>query len=121
MDTHTSIIYSVTKHNDNTIKHIEYNSTIKDGDKMMNTHYKNTVNNEELQESFTKLYRDRDIIYEQLGNSRNRADWFVKEYQNNNFQKQYMEDYNKHTFNDCIMDTMPSLVKLNDNFLLDNK
>jgi len=121
MDTYTSVTYSIEKHNDDIIKKIEYNSTINDKDKMINTYYNNSIKNNNQNETFNKIYKDNNNIYEQIGNSTNKEDWLIKEYYNRNKEKEYIDIYDNHKFDKYIMDHMPSLTKLNDNLLIDNK
>jgi len=123
METYTSITYSVHKKNDKSITKIEYNSTMKDNDKLINTYYNNSISDDAQNESFTKTLKDKQDIYEQIGVSTNKADWNVKEYHNNNCNKQYIDAYGIHNFDKCITDCIPSLTTLNENekFLIENK
>lgn len=109
VDTYTSITYSVEKHNNDTVQKVAYSSTIKDADKMIDTHYNNTVKNNEQNESFSKLFKNRDNIYEQIGNSKNKKDWTVQEYHNSSFQKKYVDKYTNHKFDECIPPQFRSL------------
>ncbi len=117
MDTYTSVTYSIKKHNDNVVKTIEYNSSIKDKDKMINTYYNNNISNDSQFENFNKIFSDKNNTYEQIGNSQNKTDWSIQEYHNHTKQREYIDKYNNHKFNEYIMDTMPSLT----NLLIDNK
>ncbi len=120
-NTYTSITYSINKINDNVIKKVEFSSTIKNQDKMINTYYNNSITNSNQTESFNKLYKDNNNIYEQIGNTKNKKDWFIQEYYNNNKEKEYIDTYDKHNFDQYILDYMPSLINLNNNVLIDNK
>jgi len=123
METYTSITYSVHKKNDQSITKIEYNSTMKDNDKMVNTYYNNSISDDVQNESFTKTLKDKQNKYEQIGVSTNKADWNVKEYHNNNCNKQYIDAYSMHNFDKCITDCMPSLTSMNgenEKFLIEN-
>jgi hypothetical protein len=115
METYTSITYSVHKKNDQSITKVEYNSTIKDKDKLVNTYYNNNISEDSQNESFTKTLKDKQNTYEQVGISINKADWNIKEYHNNNCNKQYIDGYNMHNFDKCITDFIPSLTSLNEN------
>jgi hypothetical protein len=121
MDTCTSITYSIKKNNGEIVKKVEYNATAKDNEKIINTYYNNSVTNNQQTESFNKIFKDKNNTYEQIGSSKNKQDWSVQEYHNNNKQKEYVDMYKKHNFDQYIMECMPSLANLNDNFLIDNK
>ena len=124
MDTYTSITYSIKKENDEVVKKIEYTSTIKDSDKtLINTYYNNSISNKKQSESFCKLLKEDQNVYQQIGSSINKNDWKIQEYKDSDKQREYIDDYNKHNFDQCIMDCMPSLTNLdvNEKFLIDNK
>ena len=121
MDTYTSVTYSIQKHNHDTVKKIEYNSTINDNEKQVSTYYSNTMNNDKTNESFTKLFRDKSNIFEQIGNSQCKSDWKVQEYHNNNLQKQYSDPYESHNFDKCLTEFIPSLEQPENKYLIDNK
>ena len=84
-------------------------------DKMVNTYYNNSISEDAQNESFTKTLKDKKNTYEQIGVSVNKADWNVKEYHNNNCNKQYIDAYGVHNFDKCITDCIPSLTSLNEN------
>jgi len=121
MDTYTSVTYSIQKHNDDTVKKIEYNSTITDNEKQISTYYNQTINNDKTQESFTKLFRNKSEIYEQIGCSQSQSDWNVQEYHNNNLQKQYVDPYPTHNFDKCLTDFLPAISQAENKYLIDNK
>lgn len=120
-DTYSSITYSIQKHNNNINKKIEYKSYIKDNDKQISTYYNNNYDNNNQSENFNKLYIDTMNKYEQIGNSKNKKDWKIQEYHNNNIQKEYIDSYDKHSFNEYLLDSIQSLPELNQNILIDNK
>lgn len=100
MNTFTSVTYSFQTHNDtDTIKKIEYISTVQDDEKMMHTSYNNILRNNEQQETFNKLFKEKTNVYEQIGNSRNKSNWKIKEFNNQTLSKEYNEIYDKHKFN----------------------
>ena len=119
IDTNTSFIYSIHKNNNNTIRKIEYNNTVRDADKMIDTHYNNTIKNTEQFESFTKLLKDKSDVYEQVGSSKNKTDWTVKEFHNSALQKKYTDKYTKHKFDEHIMDYMQHMQIPSNNFMIE--
>ena len=121
MDTYTSVTYSIQTHNNDTTKKIEYSSTITDDDnKQVSTYYKNIIKNDHQNESFTKVLRDSSKIYQQLGNSINKADWYIQEYENNNMQKEYNDPYDSHNFDKFVLDYLPTGDKLEDKYMIAN-
>lgn len=121
MDTYTSVTYSIQTHNNDTTKKIEYSSTITDdNNKQVSTYYKNIIKNDHQNESFTKVLRDRSKIYQQLGNSINKADWYIQEYENNNMQKEYNDPYDSHNFDKFVLDYLPTGDKLEDKYMIAN-
>lgn len=98
MDTFTSFTYSFQKQNDIHTKKIEYISTMQDNDKVMSTSYNNIYKNNQQYESFNKLLKDSHDVYEQIGNSRNKSNWDIKEFHNQTLKKEYCEKYDKHSF-----------------------
>jgi hypothetical protein len=119
IDTNTSFIYSIHKNNNNTIRKIEYNNTVRDADKMIDTHYNNIIKNTEQYESFTKLLKDKSDVWEQVGSSKNKTDWTVQEFHNSTFQKKYTDKYTKHKFDEHIMDYMQQMQMPNNNFMIE--
>ena len=121
MDTYTSVTYKIQKHNDDVVKKIEYNSCITDTDKQISTYYTSIIEKDKQNESFTKLLRDKSHIYQQLGNSINKADWMIQEYENNNLQKEYNDMYEKHNFDSCLLEYMPSINQATEKYLIANQ
>ena len=121
METYTSITYSVHKKNAQSITKIEYNSSLKDDNKLVNTCYSNYISDNIHNESFTKTLKDNNDTYEQIGISSDKKEWNVKEYHNNSCQKEYTESYNAHNFDECITECIPSLANLNETFLIENQ
>jgi hypothetical protein len=122
MDKYTSITYSLHEKDNETIKKIEYNFTLKDDDnKMINTYYNNSISNDTQNESFTKTLKDSHNIFEQIGISENKEDWKIKEFHNSDYQKEYVDDYNKHSFMKTIIDSIPSLANMNGKNMIENQ
>jgi hypothetical protein len=121
METYTSITYSLHEKNNEIVKKIEYNSTLKDDNKMINTYYNNSISNDVQNESFTKMLKDNKDIFEQIGVSQNKEDWKIKEFHNNDYQKEYTDDYNKHSFMKTITDSIPSLTNMNNKNMIENQ
>lgn len=116
MNTFTSITYTQSSQPNDSIEKLEYMSSIKGNDgKLMSTSYVNTIQNNQQQESFNKLLKNNNDLYEQIGNSRNRTDWDIKEFHNNILNKEYKDPYGKHNFDQALMDSLPSSSKTIDN------
>jgi len=123
MNESTSISYSYTNINNEISKKIEYKSTIadKDNKKILSTMYNNNIVNnngvENITESFNKFIKDdtdNGKIYEQIGNSKNRNNWDIKEFDNHVLNNEYRENYNKISFKP-ILDKVPDLLELPSN------
>jgi hypothetical protein len=116
MDTYTSITYSKNSSSKDccgTIEKLEYNSSIQDNDKLMRTSYVNTMNSltNDQYESFNKLLKNRNDLYEQVGSSHNRSDWNVKEFHNAKLNKEYNDAYSKHNFDQALLECLPGTVQ----------
>jgi hypothetical protein len=119
MNTFTSITYSFNKKDDVDIfKQIEYKSTTLDTNKSMSTYYNNIVTDKEQKESFNKLLKSNNDTYEQIGNSKNKTDWDIKEYHNNILNKEYRDSYNTHNFTKQLLDNFPYLANDSSKLLL---
>lgn len=112
MDTFTSITYSKKGNASGSIEKLEYNSSIQDNDKLMRTCYVNTFNsiNNDQCESFNKLLKNHSELYEQVGSSRNRSDWNVKEFYNTKLNKEYSDAYAKHNFDQAVLESLPCAI-----------
>ena len=88
---------------------------------MVNTYYNNSTSNDVQKESFTKIFKGKKEICQQIGVSTNKTDWQIQEYVNNNCQKDYVDSYDAHNFDKYISDCVPSLTNMNDKFLLKNE
>ena len=95
------------KKGDYETKKIEYKSTVRDDDKILSTSYNNVMSDKEQIESFNKLLQSQKNTYEQVGSSKNKNDWNVKEYHNSSLNKEYMDPYAKHTFQQYICANAP--------------
>jgi hypothetical protein len=119
MNTFTSITYSHSKQNGaDEVRKIEYKSTVEEDGKLMSTSYVNTMTDKNLSETFNKLLKSDYEIYEQVGNSCDKRDWKIKEFHNNNLNKEYHDAYSKHNFDNCLNIDMPA--SANKNLLLNN-
>lgn len=123
MNESTSISYSYTNINNEISKKIEYKSTIadKDNKKILSTMYNNNIVNnngvENITESFNKFIKDDTDdgkIYEQIGNSKNRNNWDIKEFDNHVLNNEYAENYDMISFT-RILDKVPDLLELPSN------
>ena len=73
----------------NTVKKISYNHSVFQGDKIWSTNYKNKMDHKCINETFNKLYKDGNNIYEKIGNSQTKNSWIVKEFLNTVLEKEY--------------------------------
>lgn len=97
----TSVTFSQgTDDNDITFKKIDYQETVTIQDNTFSTLYslKQDNKSEDSVESFNKILKNNNYIFEQIGNSKNKNDWEIKEFENNNLHKQYNDQYNEHKF-----------------------
>ena len=72
----TKFSQSITFSKDNfnsidTIKKINYNHSVLVGDKLWYT-YKNKIDDKSINETFNKLHKDGNNVYEKFGNSQNK-------------------------------------------------
>lgn len=93
----------------NTIKKITYNHSVFHGDKIWSTNYKNKIDDKSINETFNKLYKDGNNIYEKIGNSQNKNSWIVKEFLNTNFKKEYNTPYDNNNFTNVIIDAISNI------------
>ena len=94
----------------NTIKKITYNHSVFHGDKIWSTNYKNKIDNESINETFNKLYKDgNNNIYEKIGNSQNKNSWIVKEFLNTVLKKEYDSPYDNNNFTNIIVDAISNI------------
>lgn len=100
MSTKTSFTYSYNNIDDVSIsKVIEYKTSYTDNDNnTLATSYKNTIENDNMCESFNKLFINNKETNEQIGVSVNKDDWNLKEFHNDDLLKEYKEDYDKHPY-----------------------
>ena len=100
MDTKKKFSYSIKKSGKDVIKELQYSDYSKNLDNEENLLlYKNVIKNNEIIESFNKLQKNEDQIKELIGNSKNKGQWKIKEYENSLLQKQYKHKYNRVRLN----------------------
>jgi len=98
----TSVTFSQeTEDNDITFKKIDYQETVTMNDNTFSTLYslKQDSKGEQSVESFNKILKNDNYLFEQIGNSKNKNNWDIKEFENNNLHKQYNDQYEEHKFN----------------------
>lgn len=93
----------------NTVKKISYNHSVFHGDKIWSTNYKNKIDNKSINETFNKLYKDGNYIYEKIGNSQNKNSWIVKEFLNTVLEKEYDTPYDNNNFTNDIVDAISNI------------
>lgn len=100
MKTTTKITYTQNSQDNQELStSIKYETYSTEGDNVFSTSYVNTVENQQRKESFNKLLKNKNNIYEQIGNSYNENNWQIKEFVNNDLKKEYDDNYQNHTFN----------------------
>tara|TARA_B000000437_G_scaffold219162_2_gene200157 strand:- start:1682 stop:2047 length:366 start_codon:yes stop_codon:yes gene_type:complete len=103
--------------NKNIIKKIEYKYTHLNDDKLWSTYYINKIDNNGSKETFNKLYKNGNNVYEKIGNSNNKDSWDIKEFFNTNLEKQYVDNYHNISFNDNLLDACENIPIENQNLL----
>jgi len=93
----------------NTVKKINYNHSVFHGDKIWSTNYKNKIDDKSINETFNKLYKDGNNIYEKIGNSQNKNSWIVKEFLNTVLEKEYNTPYDNNNFTNDIVDAISNI------------
>ena len=101
----------------NIVHNIEYKHTVYSGDELWATFYNNKTDSNGTQETFNKLYKNGDDIYEKIGNSQNKDSWKIKEFFNTNLEKQYVDNYQNISFNDNLIDACENIPVENQNLL----
>jgi len=102
----TSFTYSYDNIDDTYInKSMEFKTCYTDdNDTVYSVSYKNNIDinsktgNNDMKESFNKLFINKKDVKEQIGMSVNKKDWELKEYHNNDLLKQYKEHYDEHPY-----------------------
>lgn len=116
MKTFTSVTFSQgTYDDDSSFKKIDYQETMTINDntftKMYSLHQDG--NGQKNVESFNKILKNDKYLFEQIGSSKNKDDWVIKEFENNNLQRQYNDNYEQHKF-DIPYDKLPNNMIRND-------
>tara|TARA_B110001450_G_scaffold255830_2_gene284392 strand:+ start:1581 stop:1961 length:381 start_codon:yes stop_codon:yes gene_type:complete len=105
----------------NIIHKIEYKHTTFSGDNLWVTYYNNKIDNNGIVETFNKLHKNGDDVYEKIGNSQNKNSWDIKEFLNTIVKKQYVDNYQDNNFNQNLLDAIYDNIKYdydNDNKIL---
>lgn len=110
----TTFSQSITFSKDNfdsiqTIKRINYNYSVLAGDKIWSTTYKNQIDDKSINETFNKLHKDGNNVYEKIGNSQNKNSWIVKEFLNTVLEKEYDTPYDNNNFTNIIIDAINNI------------
>lgn len=93
----------------NTVKKLSYNYSVFHGDKIWSTNYKNKIDDKSINETFNKLYKDGNNIYEKIGNSQNKNSWIIKEFLNTVLEKEYDTPYDNNNFTNVIVDAISNI------------
>jgi len=101
----------------NIIHKIEYRHTILSGDNLWTTSYNNKIDKNGIIETFNKLHKNGDDVYEKIGSSQNKNSWDIKEFLNTILKKQYVDNYQNNNFNQNLLDAIYDNIKYDD----DNK
>ena len=95
----------------NIIHKIEYKHTVFSGDNFWATSYNNKIDNNGIIETFNKLHKNGDDVYEKIGSSQNKNSWDIKEFLNTILKKQYVDDYQDNNFNQNLLDAIYDNIK----------
>lgn len=117
MSTITSFTYSYNNiDNVNITKNVEYKTVYKDdNDNTWASSYNNTISNDDMKESFNKIFKNNKIIKEQIGNSENKKDWKIKEFDNHSFTKEYNENYKKYPYYEYYLEDKLHNINIHNN------
>lgn len=116
MKTFTSVTFSQgTDDDDSSFQKIDYQETVTINDNTFSTMYSlhKDGNGEKSVESFNKILKNDKYLFEQIGNSKNKDKWNIKEFENNNLQRQYKDNYDQHKF-DIPYENLPNNMIRND-------
>jgi hypothetical protein len=95
METKRTLSYSIETNDGNVNRELQYYDYSKNKNCEENMLlYKNINKNNEIIESFNKLYKFNNHIDEMVGNSFNKGMWKINKYENSLLKKQYEDDYN---------------------------
>tara|TARA_B100001142_G_C14092388_1_gene561793 strand:+ start:82 stop:456 length:375 start_codon:yes stop_codon:yes gene_type:complete len=98
----------------NIIHKIEYRHTILSGDNLWTTSYNNKTDKNGIIETFNKLHKNGDDVYEKIGSSQNKNSWDIKEFLNTILKKQYIDNYQDNNFNQNLLDAIYDNIKYDD-------
>ena len=101
MSTVTSFTYSYNNiDNVEVNKSFEYKTVYTDkNENIWSSIYKNSTTNDNMIESFNKTYKSNmDEFKEQIGNSNNKSNWTIKDFDNCIKSKDYTESYDKYPY-----------------------
>ena len=109
----TKFSQSITFSKDNfnsidTIKKINYNHSVLMETKNSTT-YKNKIDDKSINETFNKLHKDGNNVYEKIGNCQNKNSWVVKEFLNTVLEKEYNTPYDNNNFTNTIIDAINNI------------
>ena len=121
MENRTSFTYTIENKNDKTVKEIQFSKYSKDDNDEENMLlYKNIINDDDITESFNKLYKYGKNTREIVGNSRNKSNWKIHQYKNSIIERKYVEDYDILNFN-INYDMLDKLQNQNQNRYIKDK
>jgi len=110
----TNFSQSITFSKDNydslkTINKINYTSSILSDNKIWSTTYKNIIDDKSINETFNKLHKDGNNIYEKVGISENKNPWIIKEFSNSVLEKEYNTSYNNNNFKNILIEAIKTI------------
>lgn len=106
METHTNVSYSQTMKGDVQVsRKVRYDISQLGEDKVLNTSYTSTVEGDRTLESFNKLMKHKGNVYQQIGNSTDGEDWMIKEFNNNELNREFKDAYANHKFDRPQLDS----------------
>lgn len=107
METQTNVSYSQTmKGNVQVSQMVKFDISQVFNNRVLNTSYSSTVEGKTTRESFNKLMKHRDDVYQQIGNSTNGEDWTIKEFSNDKLNKEFKDAYDNHKFDRPLIETV---------------
>tara|TARA_B110000858_G_scaffold198372_1_gene264346 strand:- start:2852 stop:3244 length:393 start_codon:yes stop_codon:yes gene_type:complete len=104
----------------NCVNKIEYNNIILSDNKIWSTTYKNKIDDKNIKETFNKLHKDGNNIYEKIGNSQNKNSWSIKEFLNTILEKEYDTPYKNNNFKNTLIDAINNIDHMNNDNSIHN-
>jgi hypothetical protein len=98
----------------NIIHKIEYKHTVLSEDDLWTTSYNHKTDKNGIIETFNKLHKNGDNVYEKIGTSQNKNSWKIKEFLNTILKKQYIDNYHENNFNEYLLNAIYENIQYDD-------